>query len=213
MADFNNKLEFLEELRSIAQLGLAYARDDYDRGRYERLLEMAAVEYAGLAGLPARAVQDILRSELGYITPKVGVNAAVFSPSGGLLLSRRADDKAWELPGGWVDVRETPRQAIRREVMEELGLSIKAKQAIEVFGRMPGAFGQPHTSCHILFLCVPRGKQSISCNQEVIEAGYFSVDAQRRWHRDHYQMAVAAQRYRLNTMRIKPGTGDRSLVE
>ena len=102
MSGFDNKMEFLDELRNIAQLGLNYAKDNHDRIRYERLLEMASVEYSELTGLPVDIVEDKLRNELGHITPKVGVNAAIFSEAGHLLLSRRFDDKAWELPGGWV---------------------------------------------------------------------------------------------------------------
>ena len=75
-----NTLKILEEIRAIAQLGLNYSGNVYDRERYERLLAIACSEYASLSELPLEVVTKRFRDELGYITPKVGVSAAIFNP-------------------------------------------------------------------------------------------------------------------------------------
>lgn len=107
-----NIFELLEEIRSIAQLGLNYTRDVYDRERYERLLVIACGEYGSVSGLAPGIISEPFRSELGYITPKVGVSAAIFNESGEILLVRRTDDQSWCLPCGWAEVRETPPRAL-----------------------------------------------------------------------------------------------------
>ena len=88
-------LSLLDELRSIAQLGLNYSKDNYDRERYERLVELASHEYEALSGIPAGEIEKRFRKELGYITPKVGVSASIFDDKGYQLLVKRTDDFSW----------------------------------------------------------------------------------------------------------------------
>jgi 8-oxo-dGTP diphosphatase len=71
--------------------------------------------------------------------PTVEVTAAVIVAAARVLAARRTSppDVAgrWELPGGKVDVGETPEQAVTREVAEELGCQVKVLGALE--GRVP----------------------------------------------------------------------------
>jgi ADP-ribose pyrophosphatase YjhB (NUDIX family) len=46
----------------------------------------------------------------------VGADALVVDDDGRVLLVRRADDRLWAMPGGWVDAAETPEQGAVREV-------------------------------------------------------------------------------------------------
>lgn len=53
--------------------------------------------------------------------------AVVVTAGERVLFGRRrlADDSfAWQLPGGWIEVGESPQRAGRREVFEETGLSL-----------------------------------------------------------------------------------------
>ena len=65
------------------------------------------------------------------VTPSAFV--AVRRRDGGLLLVRRCDSGAWELPGGRVDVGETAAQAAVREVAEEAGLRVSVTGLVGVF--------------------------------------------------------------------------------
>ena len=184
-------LKILEEIRAIAQLGLNYSSDIYDRERYQRLLKIASREYALLSKLQPKVISDRFKSELGHITPKVGVSAAIFNSEGAILLVRRTDDLSWCLPCGWTEVNETPQESLVREVREETGLIVEVKDLIRLGTRMPGDFGLPHTTYHLQFLSeVVEG--TIIESHETTDIGFYPVKAKCNWHLDHQAEALAA---------------------
>jgi ADP-ribose pyrophosphatase YjhB (NUDIX family) len=199
-----NILLILEEMRAIAQMGLNYTKDPYDRERYERLLKLATIGYSKIYKVPEKRIIEQFRKEIGYVTPKIGVDAAIFAKNGHILLVKRTDDEHWCLPCGWAEVNETPQEAIRREVREETGLRIRVKALIDVVARMPGKYGQPHTSYHIIYYCIPVGGR-LSTSSETLEAGYFDYHRITKWHRDHKARAKRAHRYWIDNIKIKNG--------
>ncbi|WP_298334209.1 NUDIX domain-containing protein [Ferrimicrobium sp.] len=60
--------------------------------------------------------------------------ALVERHSGELLLVRQADMADWSLPGGAIELGETPTQAVVREVAEETGLDIEEVELVTVVG-------------------------------------------------------------------------------
>lgn len=89
-----NVLDLLDEIRSIAQLGLYYTKDSYDIDRYNRLLNIATAKYAELTDLPSLEIKHRFSLELGYITPKLGVQGVLINEYGQILLEKRKDDLA-----------------------------------------------------------------------------------------------------------------------
>jgi ADP-ribose pyrophosphatase len=67
--------------------------------------------------------------------PRVGVGAIVIR-DGRILLVKRGSSPGkglWAPPGGLVELGETVREAAEREILEETGITIRAKEAFYVF--------------------------------------------------------------------------------
>ncbi|MGB9893840.1 MAG: (deoxy)nucleoside triphosphate pyrophosphohydrolase [Candidatus Saccharicenans sp.] len=58
--------------------------------------------------------------------------AAIIKKEGQVLLAeRKSKTGGWEFPGGKVEPKETPEQALIREIREELGVKIKVLKYLE----------------------------------------------------------------------------------
>jgi 8-oxo-dGTP pyrophosphatase MutT (NUDIX family) len=185
----------LDQLRAIAQLGINYSKDPYDLERYHRLMELACSEYAELTGLEPGLIRERFSRELGYITPKLGVQGALFDAEGRLLLEQRKDDALWGLPSGWVEAGEGPETAIVREFQEEAGLQVEPVKVIGFYTRLPGEYHQPHSSVHILYLCRCLGGD-LRKSHESLDMVYTDPAVIRHWHKDHRVQAEAALQFR-----------------
>jgi ADP-ribose pyrophosphatase YjhB (NUDIX family) len=126
-------LRWAQRVQAIAQTGLLYAKDPFDRQRYEELREIA-IEMAESAGASAAAARAAFTSEDSYPTPKVDVRAIVFRGDE-VLLVREARTGAWTFPGGWADVGDTPGGVAERETWEESGYRVRARKLAAVFDK------------------------------------------------------------------------------
>jgi ADP-ribose pyrophosphatase YjhB (NUDIX family) len=126
-------LRWAQRVQAIAQTGLTYARDPFDRQRYEELREIA-IEMAQAAGAGEAAARVAFTSEDSYPTPKVDVRAVVFRGDE-VLLVREARTGGWTFPGGWADVGDTPGGVAERETWEESGYRVKARKLVAVFDK------------------------------------------------------------------------------
>ena len=71
-------LKWIIELQSIAQNGLTYANDEFDKERYARLRDISAEMLANQSDIPLEKVKDLFCNETGYQTPKISTRAAIF---------------------------------------------------------------------------------------------------------------------------------------
>ncbi len=191
-----NIAALLDELRSIAQLGLNYAQDPYDRERYERLMRLAVIEYASITGIAEDEISERFKQELGYVTPKVGCGAGIFNAQGQVLLVKRSDNGRWGLPAGFCEVNQTPRENMKREVREETGLEVEVSALIDVFIVLPGEYGQPNTLYALVFFCNVTGG-TLTPSHETPVVGFYDHKAITDWHFDHEQRAERAYQYWL----------------
>lgn len=127
----NDKLlEWAIRIQSIAQAGLMYGRDPYDKERYEQLRLIAAEMVSERTDVSVAKIQDLFCNEEGYQTPKVDTRAAIFR-DGKILLVHENNGK-WSLPGGWCDVDQSVASNVIKEVKEETGFDVSAERLAAV---------------------------------------------------------------------------------
>jgi ADP-ribose pyrophosphatase YjhB (NUDIX family) len=167
-------LTWVKRLQAIAQTGLHYTRDHYDRQRYEELRAVAAEMMAAGSGMPdSQKIFELFRAEHGYATPKVEVRGAVFR-DGRILLVREREDGGWTMPGGWADVGESPSAMVVREVKEESGYDVAPRKLAAVFDRNKHPHPpEPTHAYKIFFICDLLGGEATP-SFETPEVGFFS---------------------------------------
>ncbi|MFD5422459.1 NUDIX hydrolase [Streptomyces sp. NPDC127069] len=86
-------------------------------------------------------------------TPRHSVSVAgvVVRDDGRLLAIRRADNGTWELPGGVMELAETPEDGVRREVLEETGIHVEVDQLTGVYKNITAGV------VALVFRCKPSG--------------------------------------------------------
>jgi ADP-ribose pyrophosphatase YjhB (NUDIX family) len=163
-------LRWVQRLQAIAQNGLAYSQDPFDRERFEQVRSVAADILAAASPLDPALIRDLLWGERGYATPKIDVRGAVFQGQR-LLLVREASDGLWTLPGGWADVRESPTAAVGREIWEESGFTTTVTKLIALYDRQKHA--HPPMFFHVykaFFLCdLVGGSATLSHETSAVE--------------------------------------------
>lgn len=121
------------ELQSLAQAGLTYGKDVYDRDRYERIRDISAEILSYKTDISVEKVKNLFCNEVGYQTPKLDTRAAVFEHEKILLV--KENNGKWSLPGGWVDVNLSVKENTVKEVKEESGLDVTADRIIAIQDR------------------------------------------------------------------------------
>jgi ADP-ribose pyrophosphatase YjhB (NUDIX family) len=171
-----NVLDWARKVRAIAQNGLLFTHDAFDRERYEKLQAVTDSLVADELGLPVEEVKSLWKYGPGYVTPKVDVRGAVFKDEGILLVRERSDGK-WSLPGGWVDINDSPSEAVAREIYEESGFRARPVKLAALFDRQ--RHPHPPSMYHIyklLFLCELTGGEARTSNEtDAVE--FFPVDS------------------------------------
>ena len=173
-----NILQWARKVQAIAQNGLEFTKDPFDRERFEQLQQLVATILSSEVGISSGQLQGLWVGDEGYATPKVDVRGAAFDQDKVLLVRERSDGK-WTLPGGWVDVGDSPASAVEREIREESGYLAKAVKLAALFDKNNPAHGHPPSILHIFklfFLCeITGGKATLSNETDGVE--FFQVNS------------------------------------
>lgn len=169
-------LDWARKVQAIAQNGLAFTHDPFDRERFSQLTELVASMLATELDIPLAQAKGFWEGEEGYATPKVDVRGGIFEEGRVLLVRERSDGK-WTLPGGWVDVNDSPSGAVAREIREESGYEARPVKLAALVDkrRHPHPPGIHHVY-KLFFLCERTGGAP-ALSSETDGVQFFALDA------------------------------------
>jgi 8-oxo-dGTP diphosphatase len=96
-------------------------------------------------------------------TPKHSVSVAgvVVNADGDVLIIQRRDNQHWEPPGGVLELGESFDEGVRREVLEETGISVEVE-------RLTGAYKNlPRDIVALVFRCHPVDGAPVTTDESV----------------------------------------------
>lgn len=177
--DFMDKINepwfsWAQELQFLAQAGLAYTENVFDRERFERIREISAEILSHQGDIPKEKVTALFCNEIGFQTPKLDTRAAIFKDNK-ILLVQETNGK-WSLPGGWVDVTESVGSNTVKEVREEAGIEAKAVRLIALQDRKKHNLPQYIHNITKAFVLCEAISGTFSENTETIASGYFDLE-------------------------------------
>jgi ADP-ribose pyrophosphatase YjhB (NUDIX family) len=168
-------LHWARELQSLGQIGLTYAKNDYDIHNFRRISGIAAEIVHSQTELSVNAMLENFTIQPGYATPKVDVRGAIVQDDRILLVQESADHR-WCMPGGWADVGASPAEMIVREVEEESGYLVEPYKIVGVFDA--NRDGRPLEFYHaykVIWLCRILGGEPRT-SHETLAVDFFAFD-------------------------------------
>lgn len=167
-------LAHAKRLQAIASTGLHFARDPYDRERYEEIAAIANEMLADLAGVPIERIENLVSDfARGYATPKVDVRGALIE-DGRILLVRERSDRRWTLPGGFADVGLSAAENVVKEMDEEAGVRVEVQALYGVRHKAKQPYEPDARDFYkLFFLCARDGGETPQPGPETMDAGFF----------------------------------------
>lgn len=175
MEEIDQFTKWATNLQSIAQAGLHYGKDVFDRERYEQVRKIASEMMQAKTGLPKEQIKTLFLGDEGYQTPKIETRAAIFKDDK-ILLVRERMAQEWSLPGGWNDYDQTTAQNCVKEAREESGRIVKPVKLIAVQDR--NHHNKPVLATHVtkvFYLCKEISGEFVP-NDETDACDYFALD-------------------------------------
>ena len=172
----SKNLELIKRLKALADTGLVYVEDDYNRERYEELREISLKLLSNVSKQPLSVLNDFFIPEKDYPTVKVDVRGFVLNDKNELLMAKEQVDGKWTIPGGWADIGYTPSEVVIKEIKEETGLECSVERLLAVYDkRMHPHPPQPFYIYKIVFLCKLEAGR-IKHGFDMDGAAFFKID-------------------------------------
>lgn len=112
---------------------------------------------------------------------EITVKAVVINPDGQVLILKRAKDNntnagKWDIPGGLLEVGESLEEALKREILEEIGLEVEVGPVIRVceFSKETEQFKKEKRSLRFIAYC--KGNEDVKLSDEHSEFLWLNMD-------------------------------------
>ena len=168
-------LKIAKRIQAIAQTGLRFTKDDFDKERYEELRDLSVDLIAQVTDAKIEKIRELFTCETGFQTPKIDVRGVILD-QGRILLTKEKSDQKWSLPGGYADVNYSPNAIVEKEVFEETGLRVTANRVLAVIDTNSHNF--PPLEYHfykIIILC-DKLEGELRGSNETLTSAYFDFD-------------------------------------
>ncbi len=174
--DSKEQLNLIKRIKAIAETGLVYTKDGYDRERYEELQQISLKLMSGVGNTSLGELQDFFVPQQDYPTPKVDVRAFVLNEKEEVLMAKESIDGKWTIPGGWADIGSTPSEIAVKEVAEETGLKVKVVKLLAIYDKQVHPHPpEPYYIYKLMFLCRIVGGE-LKAGFDMLDAGFFTLN-------------------------------------
>jgi ADP-ribose pyrophosphatase YjhB (NUDIX family) len=169
-------LNLIAQLRSVADIGLLYAKNEYDIERYTELQHIGNQMLNTVTNFGDETIKILFPQAKDYPTAKIDIRGLLLSEDNKILLARESADGKWSLPGGWGDVGYSPKEVIIKEFQEETGLDIVPERLLAVFDKkMHPHPPQPFYVYKMVFYCKAVSTE-LNKGFDVLDVQYFDID-------------------------------------
>lgn len=148
----SNWLTYAKRIQSIADTGMTFAVDDFDKERYQELADISSKMLADLSNIPIGRIKNLLGPlGQGYATPKVDVRGAVIANQK-ILLVKEKTDGLWSLPGGYADTGLSASENVIKELSEEAQIDVCVVTLYALKHKAKGGYDEDIRDFYKLFL-------------------------------------------------------------
>lgn len=168
-------LEIAKRLEAIAQAGLTYTENEFDRERFEEIRDIGHRIFHEYSGAPINRIHELFSKEQGYPTPKVDIRGVVFRHNQ-ILMVREKLDGLWALPGGWADIGYSPSEVVVKEVREEAGLEVSPLRLVAVLDKKHHRHPPSPMYVYKIFILCEETGGDLTPGIETTDVGFFAED-------------------------------------
>jgi len=190
-------LELIKRIKALADTGLVYSEDEYNKERYEELLDISLQLLSNVSNQPLAVLKNFFMPETDYPTVKVDVRGFVLNEGNKILMAKESIDNKWSIPGGWADVGYSPSEVVIKEIEEETGLLCTVNRLLAVYDkRMHPHPPQPFYIYKLIFLCkIESGELQHGFDME--SAAFFAIDNLPELSEDRILKTQLEQLYKI----------------
>ncbi|GAA3992746.1 NUDIX hydrolase [Mucilaginibacter dorajii] len=172
----NELLTLIGRLRSVADVGLLYAKNEYDIERYHEFQQISTEMLDNVTGWGTEDIKFNFPIPTDYPTVKVDVRGLLLNAENKILLARESADGKWSLPGGWADIGYSATEVITKEFKEETGLDVVPERLLAVFDKkMHSHPPQPFYVYKMVFYC-KAVSTTLNKGFDVLDVAYFDIN-------------------------------------